>query len=164
MDSSYFLNRVSKNKSKQSTKTSSKGASKEKSNIWKDVATKTTIRSLKRYVRSQITDISKEKQSSHHILMQIEQFCHTFLEDYTEFAAKLNVNFQEIYHFVINLVDPMIYRRLKIQSSSKWIIDMYQDTIYNYTKNKNCELWGSPLFYLLFKIFIERGLLESFLV
>jgi hypothetical protein len=57
----------------------------------------------------------------------------------------------------------MIYRRMKLDSPAKRVIDLYQDTIYNYTKYKNNELWGTPLFYLMFKIFIEKGLFEEFL-
>ena len=56
-----------------------------------------------------------------------------------------------------------MYRRMKLDSPAKQIIDLYQDTIYNYTKYKNSALWESPVFYLLFKIFIEKGHFESFL-
>lgn len=40
---------------------------------------------------------------------------------------------------------------------------MYQDTIYNFTKYKNAALWEFPVFYLLFKIFVEKGLFKSFI-
>jgi hypothetical protein len=44
------------------------------------------------------------------ILEQIETYASALLSDYTELAGKLNINFMEVIHFIINLIDPMMYR------------------------------------------------------
>jgi|JI10StandDraft_1071094.scaffolds.fasta_scaffold579946_1 hypothetical protein len=70
-----------------------------------------------------------------------KQFTEIYLKDFTDLAGKLKVSFIEIVHFIINIIDPMAYRRMKLSSPASYVISLYQDTIYNFTKYKNNELW-----------------------
>lgn len=71
------------------------------------------------------------------MIEHIEAFANFFLSDYTEIAGNLKVTFIEVVHFIINLIDPMMYRWMKLDSPAREAIDIYQDTIYNFTKYKN---------------------------
>lgn len=109
-------------KQQNSIKSSNKGLSQRK-----DVATKTAIRSLKWFVRAKFEEMfpMEDRSNSLVVIEHIESFANYFLSDYTETAANLRVTFIEVVHFIINLIDPMMYRWMKLDSPAREAIDIY---------------------------------------
>lgn len=67
----------------------------------------------------------EDRSNSLVVIEHIESFANYFLSDYTETAAILKVTFIEVVHFIINLIDPMMYRWMKLDSPAREAIDIY---------------------------------------
>lgn len=76
---------------------------------------------------------------------------------------KYKVSFKNVEDFFANLLDPVYFKKNFQNSEIKEVADLYQDTIYNFTKIKNQKLFSSQIFYMVFDIFVQRGDLEEFL-
>lgn len=76
---------------------------------------------------------------------------------------KYKVSFKNVEDFFVNLLDPVYFKKNFQNSEIKEVANLYQDTIYNFTKIKNHKLFSSPIFYMIFDIFVQRGDLEEFL-